>query len=170
MEHSQIEILIEQRREKRIPYAEIKQIDATTLTVNGHLYELVANVRNAFDLGAFTNSFNPILTRYDYIIGDWGYGQLRLKGFFNDRRTNDSFERKSAINDYLLEEVNLGDNYFVLHNVDAAQKIETSVNPTTIKRSRKHHNSANRHIKQRHDKTKAQLTKRQFTIRQKKED
>ncbi len=33
-------------------------------------------------LNSLGERFSEVLARYDYIVGDWGYEQLRLRGFF----------------------------------------------------------------------------------------
>ena len=48
-------------------------------------------------------------------MGDWGYNQLRLKGFFDDKNQKASFDTKiSTLQDYLYEYCNFGCAYFVL--------------------------------------------------------
>ena len=50
-------------------------------TYNEINYKLVTDYKDAFDneqvLAKATDYFNE----YDYIVGDWSYGSLRLKGF-----------------------------------------------------------------------------------------
>jgi len=49
--------------------------------IGGRTYELIYNHKNAWDQEAFKQRYSEVLDRYDYIIGDWGYEKLRLKGF-----------------------------------------------------------------------------------------
>lgn len=53
-----------------------------TITIQDLNYEIITNYRDAFDEEKLNERFSDILGRYDYIVGDWGYDQLRLKGFF----------------------------------------------------------------------------------------
>ncbi|USS87639.1 YutD family protein [Fructilactobacillus hinvesii] len=180
MDHSQIEDLIEQRKEERTPYAEIQRVDETTLNINGHLYVIETNVRDAFDLGEFSNRFNGIFTHYDYIVGDWGYGQLRLAGFYRDDRNVSEELRYRTIQDYLLEVANLGTNYFIIKNLDPVVK---SVGPRTNnyqissrlkekhgKRKRTTNRSRNQNRPAKSFQPGKHRRKRQFTIRQRSED
>ncbi|GKU76023.1 YutD family protein [Paenibacillus sp. L3-i20] len=83
--------------------------------IGGKSYELVHENRSGWNPEAFRNRFSEVLERYDYIIGDWGYNQLRLKGFFKDnhqKATKDS--TFSAISDYINEYCNFGCAYFIL--------------------------------------------------------
>lgn len=85
------------------------------IIAEGYAYELIENVRNGFQEEAFINRFSDILLKYDYIVGDWGYGQLRLKGFFEDWNQKATFDTKiSTLEDYLYEYCNFGCAYFVL--------------------------------------------------------
>lgn len=78
-------------------------------------YELIKDFRNGFDEETLHARFSDILLKYDYILGDWGYGQLRLKGFFEDRNHKATYETKiSALQDYIYEYCNFGCAHFVL--------------------------------------------------------
>ncbi|MDP4552407.1 YutD family protein [Alkalihalobacillus macyae] len=85
------------------------------ITVNQQTFELVKDEREGWNEEAFTARYSEILDKYDYIVGDWGYGQLRLKGFFEDRNQKATFDTKfSTVLDYLYEYCNFGCPYFVL--------------------------------------------------------
>ncbi|WP_347548966.1 YutD family protein [Pseudalkalibacillus hwajinpoensis] len=85
------------------------------IKVNQHSFELVKDEREGWNEEAFLGRYSEILDKYDYIVGDWGYGQLRLKGFFEDRNQKATFDTKySTVLDYLYEYCNFGCPYFVL--------------------------------------------------------
>ncbi len=78
-------------------------------------FELLHENRNGWNLEAFRDRYSEVLDRYDYIIGDWGYNQLRLKGFFRDntpKAPKDSLY--SSMTDYVNEYCNFGCAYFVV--------------------------------------------------------
>ena len=86
--------------------------------VDGFEYELITNYRESFKEEDFKGRYAEILNKYDYIVGDWGYGQLRLKGFFDDKNQKASFDTKiSTLADYLYEYCNFGCAYFVLKKI-----------------------------------------------------
>ena len=58
------------------------------ININGATYEIVQEHRDAINEEALKARYSDILSRYDYIVGDWGYGQLRLKGFFDDGQSH----------------------------------------------------------------------------------
>ena len=65
----------------------------------------------------------------DYIVGDFGYDQLRLKGFYKDSNKKAELSKRfSTIQDYLLEYCNFGCPYFILRKVPESEiksRIET---------------------------------------------
>ena len=64
----------------------------------------------------FTQRFSEVLNKYDYIVGDWSNEQLRLRGFYKNERAEESLEKISRLQDYLLEYCSYGCAYFVLEN------------------------------------------------------
>lgn len=88
------------------------------IVVNGNQYELVKEFRNGWNPEAFQSRYSEILDKYDYIVGDWGFGQLRLRGFYDDSRKKVPADSKiSTLEEYLQEYCNFGCAYFVLRKV-----------------------------------------------------
>ncbi len=87
---------------------------------NGVKYELIENKKDAFQSEEFENRYSDILKKYDYIVGDWGHSQLRLKGFYQSvNRSKDAYESSiDLLEDYLYEYCNFGCAYFVIRKVD----------------------------------------------------
>lgn len=93
-------------------------IDDDHLNIGDRQYILVKNHRDAFDAERLGERFSDVLSRYDYIVGDWGYDQLRLKGFFygSNRKANPD-QRIDTLEDYLYEFCNFGCAYFVIERI-----------------------------------------------------
>ncbi|KKB33662.1 hypothetical protein QY97_03103 [Bacillus thermotolerans] len=88
------------------------------ICIQNHCYEVIDERRDGFNEEAFRSRYSEILSKYDYIIGDWGYGQLRLKGFYEDQNPKAGFDTKiSTIQEYLYEYCNFGCAYFVAKKV-----------------------------------------------------
>ena len=51
-------------------------------------YELIKNYRDGFDFEEIELRLTDYFYEYDYIFGDWAYGKLRLKGFFDSDNKN----------------------------------------------------------------------------------
>ncbi|GGA43886.1 hypothetical protein GCM10007416_16240 [Kroppenstedtia guangzhouensis] len=83
--------------------------------IKGISYEVIINYKNGWNADAFTKRYSEVLDKYDYIVGDWGYGQLRLKGFFSDQHPRATRETRIAhVEEYIHEFCNFGCAYFVL--------------------------------------------------------
>lgn len=95
------------------------------IQVQGTLYEVVQDVRNGWNPEAFKERYSEVLNKYDYIVGDWGYSQLRLKGFYDDRnkKAKAAFDAKiSSLDEYIQEYCNFGCAYFVLKKCKGERK------------------------------------------------
>ncbi|WP_241675022.1 YutD family protein [Paenibacillus luteus] len=91
--------------------------------IGGKSYEIVHENRNGWNPEAFRDRYSEVLERYDFIIGDWGYSQLRLKGFFRDnhqKATKDS--TFSGMSDYINEYCNFGCAYFILEKTQSTKR------------------------------------------------
>ena len=51
---------------------------------NGIDYKLEKNIKEGFVLEEAVNKITDYFSEFDYIFGDWAYGKLRLKGFYNE--------------------------------------------------------------------------------------
>lgn len=90
---------------------------------NDKVYRVVRDHKNGWNLEAFRERYSEVLDRYDYIVGDWGYNQLRLKGFFREGSPKATKDTSIAhLQDYLQEYCNFGCAYFVLERVKQDRK------------------------------------------------
>ncbi|MBM7661431.1 uncharacterized protein YutD [Bacillus mesophilus] len=88
------------------------------IEINNVSFEIIEDYREGFNEEAFRNRYSEILNRYDFIVGDWGYNQLRLRGFFDDQNQKATYDTKiSTLREYLYEYCNFGCAYFVLRKV-----------------------------------------------------
>jgi len=116
--------------------AVVKLLDDKRLLVGTQEYELSIDHREGFDAEALAGRYTSILSKYDYIVGDWGYDQLRLKGFYRNNNSKVAQDKKiSFLEDYLYEYCNFGCAYFVIEKTRSEkEKI------TKTKRNRKRKN------------------------------
>ncbi|WP_449376536.1 YutD family protein [Bacillus safensis] len=88
------------------------------IVVQNATFDLVRDIKDGFNEEAFKARYSDILNKYDYIVGDWGYNQLRLKGFFEDQNQKATFDTKiSTLDEYIYEYCNFGCAYFVLKRI-----------------------------------------------------
>ncbi|WP_099872393.1 YutD family protein [Streptococcus suis] len=78
--------------------------------------DLLEDYKNAFDQTIFGQRFSQLMLKFDYIVGDWGNEQLRLRGFYTNDKNVKSDLKISRLDDYLTEYCNFGCAYFVLAN------------------------------------------------------
>ncbi len=170
--------------------SEVLVINETRIKIDGRPYDLVENYHEGFNAERLGERFSQILTKYDYIVGDWGYDQLRLRGFYEiGSKKGSPYQSIERLDDYLYEYCNFGCSYFILHNleVQTPEPIPANIRKKNSKRksqsSSKKHNSKNNvftnekryNIRSQKNKKNAHLksvskknTKhRHFTIRQK---
>lgn len=90
------------------------------VTINERRYQIVLSEKDGFDAAALSARYAEILDKYDYVVGDWGYDQLRLRGFYQDgSRQGNKDQTIATLADYLTEYCNFGCAYFVLARLDA---------------------------------------------------
>ncbi|MGX6979965.1 YutD family protein [Vagococcus elongatus] len=100
------------------------RISADRLMINQKEYKLLTDFREGFDLDSLNDRYSDVLNKYDFIVGDIGFDQLRLKGFFEDYRKKVAVDQKiSALEDYLYEYCNFGCAYFVLEKVEKDKEV-----------------------------------------------
>ena len=88
------------------------------IEVENNKYNLVENYKDGFDKEEFKKLYTDYFESYDYIIGDWSYGKLRLKGFCE--RKNKMCKRINDIkfkDDYIKNLCSYECKYFVLEKV-----------------------------------------------------
>lgn len=85
------------------------------ITINNIEYEIVKESDNSIDKEVLSEKITDYFDSFDYIVGDWAYGKLRLKGFYD----SDS-KKKKKINDianldsYIENKCAYGCKWFVL--------------------------------------------------------
>ena len=95
------------------------------ITIDRWDYEILTDHREALKEEVVQERYSEILNKYDYILGDWGYGQLSLKGFFDDKNQKATYDTKvSTLQDYLYEYCNFGCAYFILKKIGPAKPVE----------------------------------------------
>ncbi len=94
----------------------------TRIHLDGYQYEVVEEFREGFNQETLEERYSDVLQKYDYIFGDWGYGQLRLRGFYEDKNPKATFDTKiGTIHDYILEFCNFGCAYFLIKKLGKIQ-------------------------------------------------
>ena len=78
-------------------------------------YVLEKEYKNGFDLTELTNKYTDFFKDYDYILGDWAYNKLRLKGFCNkDNKLFNSINDYSKVDSYIKDNCAYDCKYFII--------------------------------------------------------
>lgn len=84
------------------------------IKLNDLNYELIED-NNGYNEEEIISKTTDYFIPYDYIIGDWAYGKLRLKGFCDKK--NKIYNKSNDISNkdtYIKENCAYGCRYFVL--------------------------------------------------------
>lgn len=86
--------------------------------IDGNKYEIITDYREGYIKDEFINKYTDYFKDYDYIVGDWSYGKLRLKGFYDDKSKNaKKINMISQLDKYLKENCAYGCKYFVAKRI-----------------------------------------------------
>ena len=77
-------------------------------------YEIIKDYRDGFVLEDFKNKLTDYFYDYDYVVGDWAYDKLRLKGFYEDSNSKaKDFNKIGDLDKYIKDNCAYGCKYFV---------------------------------------------------------
>ena len=85
------------------------------IMINNQKYLVMKNEKNAIDQDLLKEKMTDYINNFDYIVGDWAYGKLRLKGF--NSKTNKNFKAMNDIDKvdkYLKDYCAYQCSYFIL--------------------------------------------------------
>lgn len=104
----------EEKNYNKFPGEHVIVLD-DVVTIGDKVFHLVHNYQDGFDKEKLEQRYSDIFAKHDYIVGDWGHEQLRLKGFFSASRKKMPDDLKiSHLEDYIKEYMNYGAAFFVL--------------------------------------------------------
>ena len=88
------------------------------LIINDKKYELIKNYKDGYDQIEAENKLTEYFDNYDYILGDWSYGKLRLKGFCEKNNKNyNEINDISKVDDYIKQHCAYECKYFLIKKV-----------------------------------------------------
>ncbi len=82
-------------------------------------YELVKEIKDAYDEEIVKEKITDYFIEYDFIVCDWAYGKLRLKGFCNKQNKNfKEINNYDNVDKYIEEKCAYGCKYFILKKIE----------------------------------------------------
>lgn len=89
------------------------------ITINDVIYEVIKNEKDAIDEEVLKEKITDYFEPFDYIVGDWAYGKVRLKGF--NSKSNKGFKKINDIdmvNEYIEKYCAYGCRYFIIKKIE----------------------------------------------------
>lgn len=84
------------------------------ITLEKNSYEIIKDYKNGYNKDEFVNKTTEYFDDFDYIVGDWAYGKLRLKGFYdNTNKKCKDYNDISMLETYIKENCAFDCAYFV---------------------------------------------------------
>ncbi len=84
------------------------------LVINDKIYEIIEDYKNGYKKESFLEKFTDYFNDFDYVVGDWAYGKLRLKGFYDSKNKNcKEINNIDNLNKYIKETCAYECSYFV---------------------------------------------------------
>ena len=85
------------------------------IKVENNKYKLIKNYRESFKEEEFLEKCTDYFYEYDYIVGDYAYDKLRLKGFYDKSNSNcNSINNIDNLDSYIKNYCAYECRYFVL--------------------------------------------------------
>ena len=82
-------------------------------------YELIEDYKNGFEHEAANEKITDYFNDYDYIVGDWAYGKLRLKGFCDKKnKLFSEINNYDKVKEYIKNNCAYECKYFILKKLD----------------------------------------------------
>lgn len=90
----------------------------TKIVIENIEYELIENYKEGFNLEETLKKATDYFAPYDYIVGDWSYGKLRLKGFCDkNNKIHSNLNSFSLKDNYIKTTCSYDCRFFVLKKI-----------------------------------------------------
>ena len=85
------------------------------IKINSVKYKVIKNIGEAINIEELEEKLTDYFDNFDYILGDYAYGKLRLKGFNDQTNKNcKPYNDYQTIDDYIKNYCAFGCRYFVI--------------------------------------------------------
>ena len=84
------------------------------VSIEDKAFEIIKDYKNGYNKDEFINKYTDYFDEFDFIVGDWAYGKVRLKGFYNknNKKVKD-FNNIDNLDKYIKENCAFDCAYFV---------------------------------------------------------
>lgn len=85
------------------------------IKINDKDYEVIEDYKDGLDIELLKEYLTDYFDDYEYILGDWAYGKLRLKGFYTEKNKKvKEINNFSNIKDYIKNYCAYECKYFII--------------------------------------------------------
>lgn len=82
------------------------------------IYEITKDYKNGYNKEEFESKCTDYFEGFDYVVGDWAYGKLRLKGFYeSSNKKCKEMNNIENLNKYIKENCAFDCAYFVAKKI-----------------------------------------------------
>ena len=89
------------------------------IEINNKRYKVIKDEDKTIDINMLEEMMTDYFDCYDYIVGDWAYNKLRLKGF---NKKNNKFYKEindyNKVDSYIKNNCAYGCKYFILEKLE----------------------------------------------------
>lgn len=89
------------------------------IVINEVSYEVVKENGDAIDIELLSEKITDYFNDFDYIVGDWAYGKVRLKGFYeSDNKKCNKINDIKLLDDYIVNNCAYGCKWFLIKKIN----------------------------------------------------
>ena len=89
------------------------------IVLDKYEYEIIKNYKEAFDINELKEKYIDYFYPYDYILGDYAYSKLRLKGFCDKKnKLYNKINDYNSIDSYIKNQCAYECKYFIIKKID----------------------------------------------------
>lgn len=89
------------------------------VTLNNFEYEIIKDYKDVFNYDDLVEKVTDYFDTFDYILGDYSYDKLRLKGFCNKENKNlNDINNYNDIDDYIKNYCSYDCGYYILKKIN----------------------------------------------------
>ncbi len=83
------------------------------ILINDAKYEIIENYNDAIVIDVLKEKITDYYDEFDFIVGDWAYGKVRLKGFFSSNNPKcKNYNDIASLQDYIQNNCAYGCKWF----------------------------------------------------------
>lgn len=89
------------------------------IKLNNNEYEITKDEKECFIMEEVEPYFTDYFDKFDYVVGDFAYDKVRLKGFYTNKHKNaSSINSIENVETYIENYCAYGAKYFILKKLD----------------------------------------------------